>query len=75
MRALLLSPHKLSPGVPCVLLVPGVATWAATLPWALQLRLSPLIIGILLGALIGNLGAQRLPAVSSAPCQERSLRS
>ena len=62
MRSLLLSTQKLSPGVTCVLLVTGAATWAATLPWALQLRLSPLIIGILLGALIGNLGAQRLPA-------------
>ena len=57
MRALLLSTHKLSPGVTCVLLVTGAATWAGTLPWALRLRLSPLIIGILLGALIGNLGA------------------
>ena len=52
--------RTMAPGLVFVAVLAGLATWVAQLPFLQALRMSPLIVGILLGVVLGN-GA-RLPA-------------
>ena len=49
------------PGVLFVGALSALASWAAHLPFLQALRISPLIVGILLGVVIGNFSGERLP--------------
>jgi uncharacterized integral membrane protein (TIGR00698 family) len=49
-------------GLGLVVALSAVATWMATTPALLSLRISPLIVGILLGAVLGNTARERIPA-------------
>lgn len=51
------------PGLLAVAILAGIATWAAQLPMLVALKISPLIVGILLGAVLGNATGANLPAV------------
>lgn len=48
-------------GVLAVATLSAVAVWVASLPSVSALRLSPLIVGILLGVCLGNIGGAQLP--------------
>ncbi len=48
-------------GLTLVALLSAAATWLAGSPAMLSLRISPLIIGILLGAVLGNTARQKIP--------------
>jgi len=65
------------PGLAFVGLVAGVAAWTATAPWLQALRISPLVVGILLGVTIGNTAGHRIPE-AFAPgvtfCAKRVLK-
>ena len=52
--------RTMMPGLVFVAALAGLATWTAQLPFLQALRMSPLIVGILLGVVLGN--GVRLPA-------------
>lgn len=49
-------------GVLAIGVISGVSMWVASLPAVATLRVSPLIVGILLGVCVGNLAGERLPS-------------
>lgn len=59
MRALL-------PGLIFVGAISALATWMATLPVLAALRISPLVVGILVGVIIGNTAGAKLPSALDA---------
>jgi uncharacterized integral membrane protein (TIGR00698 family) len=49
-------------GLGLVVALSAVATWVAATPAMLSLRISPLIVGILLGVVLGNSAREKVPA-------------
>ena len=53
--------QRLMSGLAVVAVLSTAATWSAELPFLKALRISPLIVGILMGAVVGNTAGSRLP--------------
>ena len=53
--------RTMMPGLVFVAALAGLATWTAQLPFLQAVRMSPLIIGLLLGVVLGNSAGARLP--------------
>ena len=56
------SVRSMIPGLVVVSILAGLATWAGQLPFLQALRISPVIVGILIGVVLGNGAGERLPA-------------
>ncbi|MEE2750147.1 MAG: YeiH family protein [Myxococcota bacterium] len=61
MNSLASSTRELAPGLAVVALLAGVSTWGSWAPPLVALKISPLIVGILLGTAIGNIAGAHLP--------------
>ena len=53
--------QPLVPGIALVVLLSIIATWSAGSPLLTSWQIGPLIVGLLLGVVVGNVASERLP--------------